>query len=97
MSRPNWLRDAIAKNDGYYSPRGEKLKAVRLTDAQVASWNGTDLPKKKEEPTAEPQIEAVAVEENVTPPPVVSEEVVKEKPTPKKRKRRILKSKPKND
>jgi hypothetical protein len=62
-----WLKNAIAKNDGYYSPRGEKLKACRLTDQQVAAFN------RKQEAKAE----EVKVEE---PAPVVEEVVVEEAP-----------------
>lgn len=63
MSRPNWLKNAIAKNDGYYGPKGEKLKAVRLTDAQCAAFNGKQEAKPKAEPKPEPVVETVVVEE----------------------------------
>jgi uncharacterized caspase-like protein len=68
MARPNWLKRAVAKNDGYYSETGEKLKACRLTDQQVAAFNGkkeakTEAPKKEEAPAPAPTVEVVSVEE----------------------------------
>lgn len=40
MNKPTWLKDAVAKLDGYYSKKGEKLKAQKLTQEQVDAWNG---------------------------------------------------------
>lgn len=40
VSKPGWLKDSIAKADGYYSAAGEKLKSSQLTDEQIAEWNG---------------------------------------------------------
>ena len=35
MNKPGWLKDSIAKADGYYSPKGEKLKGVKLSQEQM--------------------------------------------------------------
>jgi hypothetical protein len=56
--KAGWLKDSIAKADGYYSQKGEKLKAARLTEAQIAEWNG--VAKKKAAPA--PKAEEVVVE-----------------------------------
>jgi hypothetical protein len=40
MAKPTWLKDAIAKEDGYYNAKGERLKVARLTAEQIAEWNG---------------------------------------------------------
>lgn len=39
-TKTGWLEDSIAKPDGYYSPKGEKLKGASLTPEQIAEWNG---------------------------------------------------------
>ena len=39
-TKTGWLEDSIAKADGYYSPKGEKLKGASLTPEQIAEWNG---------------------------------------------------------
>jgi len=54
VNKPGWLEDSIAKADGYYSPKGEKLKGETLTADQIAEWNGT----KAEAPKAEMLVEA---------------------------------------
>lgn len=43
MDKPGWLADSIAKADGYYSPKGEKLKGEILTAEQIAEWNGVEM------------------------------------------------------
>lgn len=40
VNKPGWLEDSVAKADGYYSPKGEKLKGEILTTDQIAEWNG---------------------------------------------------------
>lgn len=40
VSKPGWLADSVARHDGYYSLKGEKLKGEILTAEQVAEWNG---------------------------------------------------------
>lgn len=54
MNKPTWLKDAVAKADGYYSKKGEKLKGISLTPAQIAEWNGV-----KAKPAPEPKVEEV--------------------------------------
>jgi len=36
-----FLKKAIAKVDGYFSPKGEKLASARLTPEEVNAFNGT--------------------------------------------------------
>jgi len=57
-TKTGYLKDSIAKADGYYSPRGEKLKGGTLSQADIDAWNGTKkkakaAPKKKVEEVAE--------------------------------------------
>lgn len=57
-TKTGYLKDSIAKVDGYYSPRGEKLKGATLSQADIDAWNGTKkkakvAPKKKVEEVAE--------------------------------------------
>ena len=61
MKKEAWLvkAKAVAKVDGFYSPKGELLKKARLTEAEVAEWNGV-----KPEPKVEEVVEA-AVEETL--------------------------------
>lgn len=42
--KPNWLKDAIAKEDGFYSVKGEKLKNQLLSKSFVRRWN-VDAPE----------------------------------------------------
>jgi len=58
MKKPSGLRNAIAKRDGYYSPKGEKLKGASLSQAEVDAWNGV-----KEEAAPAPVVKEVVVEE----------------------------------
>jgi len=39
MQKPNWLKDSIAKEDGFYTLKGEKLKGQRLDQEQIRKWN----------------------------------------------------------
>jgi hypothetical protein len=48
MTKPSWLRDAIAKENGYYSKKGELLKVAALTKAECDEWNGVVVEQKKE-------------------------------------------------
>lgn len=70
MKKPGYLKDAVAKANGFYTVKGEKLKGVRLDQAFIDEWNGVTkkASKKKAEKVVE---EVVAVEE-------VAEEIVKE-------------------
>lgn len=57
MTKPTWLKDAIAKEDGYYSTTGERLKVARLSAGQIAEWNGVKPAKPA------PAVEVTEVEE----------------------------------
>jgi len=48
MNKPNWLKNAIAKEDGFYTIKGEKLKNQKLTAEFIQEWNNTDVPNPKE-------------------------------------------------
>lgn len=37
--KPNWLKNAIAKEDGYYTVKGERLVSRKLSAEHVAEWN----------------------------------------------------------
>lgn len=64
MNKPNWMKDTIAKADGYYNVKGEKLKSQKLTQEQCDAWNGV---KKAVKAKAEKVVEAVEeVVEEVT-------------------------------
>lgn len=49
MIKPNWLKDAIAKEDGFYSPKGEKLKNQKLSPDFVEQWNDVIIHKPQKE------------------------------------------------
>lgn len=66
ITKPGWLKDSVAKIDGYYSPKGEKLKSASLTQAHCDEWNGV---VKKKKAVKKPKVEEA---------PVVQEEVVVE-------------------
>ena len=44
IQKPGWLEEAIAKPDGYYTAKGEKLKGAELSPEHIAEWNGTAAP-----------------------------------------------------
>ena len=60
MKKPGWLKNAIAKPNGYYSPKGELLKSKSLTQAECDEWNGVKA--KAPTPAPEPVEESVAEE-----------------------------------
>tara|TARA_B100000683_G_C12511220_1_gene560955 strand:- start:10745 stop:11053 length:309 start_codon:yes stop_codon:yes gene_type:complete len=64
VNKPGWLADSVARADGYYSPKGEKLKGEMLTPEQVAEWNGEAAPV-AEEPKVEMILEAPVDMENL--------------------------------
>ena len=73
MKKAGYLKNAIAKETGFYTAKGEKLKGVRLDKAFIDEWNGVKkASKKKAEKVVE---EVVAVEE------VVQQEEVPAAPT----------------
>jgi len=39
------IKNAIAKEGGFYSVKGEKLKAAKLTQAEIDEWNGVKSAK----------------------------------------------------
>jgi len=71
MKKVGYLKNAVAKSNGFYSPTGEKLKSQGLSDEFIAEWNGTAKPKKA---APAPKVEEVVEE--------VTEEVVEEAPKP---------------
>jgi hypothetical protein len=79
MKKPGWLKNAIAKPNGYYSQKGELLKSKSLTQAECDEWNGVKAkapaPAPAPEPTPEPVVEPVAEE-------VETDESVEEESTP---------------
>lgn len=68
------LKNAIAKQGGFYSVKGEKLKSAKLTQAEIDEWNGVKpVAVAKEEKVIEdeeiqPMLEAAAedLEEVIT-------------------------------
>lgn len=60
MKKPGWLKNAIAKPNGYYSPKGELLKSKSLTQAECDEWNGVKAAAPT--PAPEPVEESVAEE-----------------------------------
>lgn len=45
MKKVGYLKNAVARSNGFYSTSGEKLKSQGLTDEFIAEWNGTAKPK----------------------------------------------------
>lgn len=76
MKKPGWLKDAIAKPNGYYSPKGELLKRKALTEEEINAWNGTKAaPAPAPEFVPEP-VEEVAEEVETDLPEETEEEQV---------------------
>lgn len=76
MKKVGWLKDAVAKTDGYFDAKGKKLKGVTLSQEYCDEWNGVKKAKGK---TIELKFEEAAelpVEEEI----VEVEVVVEEKP-----------------
>ena len=89
VTKPGWLKDSVAKVDGYYSPKGELLKSSKLNQEQVDAWNGVKKKKRKakKKPAVE-QIEQVieeSAEEAPVAPSVSVTEVEVEEPKPRKK------------
>ena len=58
------LKNAIAKQGGFYSPKGEKLKSALLTQAEIDDWNGV---KPTAAPKAAAKVEAVVEDDDLQP------------------------------
>jgi hypothetical protein len=43
ISKPTWLKNAVAKPWGYYSKKGHLLKKANLSKEYCDEWNGTDI------------------------------------------------------
>ena len=84
MNKPGWLKHSIAKADGYYTVRGEKLKSIKLTKQQITEWNGGA--QADPAPAPEPVVEEAPVEEVVAEEPVVEEKPAKKTIFRKKKK-----------
>lgn len=54
------LKNAIAKQGGFYSVKGEKLKSAKLTQAEIDEWNGV-------KPAAVAKVEKVVEDEEIQP------------------------------
>lgn len=59
MKKPAYLKDAVARLNGFYSKKGEKLKSRRLTPEFCDEWNGVV----REEVKPAPVVEETVVEE----------------------------------
>jgi len=63
MKKPGWLKDTIAKPNGYYTPKGELVKRKSLSKEEIDAWNGVEAPKPAPAPApefvAEPAVEEV--------------------------------------
>jgi len=55
-TKKGYLKDSIAKADGYFTAKGEKLKGAKLTQEQQDAWNGV---VKKEAPKKAKKVEVV--------------------------------------
>ena len=82
MNKPGWLKHSIAKADGYYTVRGEKLKSVKLTKQQITEWNGGA--QADPAPAPEPVVEEAPVEEVAAEEVAAEDTVVEEAPAKKK-------------
>ena len=43
MKKPGYLKNTIATPKGYVSPKGELLKAAKLSPEAIAEWNGVTV------------------------------------------------------
>ena len=57
------LKNAIAKQGGFYSVKGEKLKSAKLTQAEIDEWNGV----KPAAAAAVAKVEKVVEDEEIQP------------------------------
>ena len=39
-TKPGYLKNSIAKANGYYTAKGEKLKGITLSQDEQDTWNG---------------------------------------------------------
>jgi len=76
------LKNAIAKQGGFYSPKGEKLKSALLTQAEIDEWNGV-----KPAPKVAAKVEVV-VEDDLQPMLEAAAEDLEETITTAKKKKK---------
>ena len=74
MDKPSWLQDSIAKEDGFYSVRGEKLKGRRLTLEQIRIWNKTAPTDGVMETVPVEEVVSITIEDVV--PTIVEDSIV---------------------
>jgi len=55
-TKKGYLKDSIAKANGYFTAKGEKLKGGNLTQEEQDAWNGV---VKKEAPKKAKKVEVV--------------------------------------
>lgn len=65
MKKPGWLKDTIAKPNGYYTPKGELVKRKSLSKEEIDAWNGIEAPKPAPAPAPAPEFVAEPVVEEV--------------------------------
>jgi len=53
--KTGYLKDSIAKANGYFTAKGEKLKGAKLTQEEQDAWNG--VANKAADPVVEVQEE----------------------------------------
>jgi hypothetical protein len=79
MKKAGWLKDAIARPEGYFDSKGNKLKGARLTQEQCDDWNGVKKAAKKIELKIEEEAPAEVTEVTVE---------VEEKPSVSKKRKK---------
>ncbi len=64
MKKAGFLKNAVAKETGFYSVKGEKLKGVKLSKEFCDEWNGVKkAAAKKSSKKVEEVVEEVLVQE----------------------------------
>jgi hypothetical protein len=45
MKKAGWLKDAVARPEGYFDAKGKKLKGATLSQEHCDEWNGVSKAK----------------------------------------------------
>tara|TARA_Y100000114_G_C11554114_1_gene228602 strand:- start:31 stop:321 length:291 start_codon:yes stop_codon:yes gene_type:complete len=61
--KQGWLKEAIAKPDGYYTVKGERLKGANLSAEYIAEWNGESAPEQLNEAPADKSLDDMSKKE----------------------------------
>lgn len=85
MRKPNWLKNTTATPRGFVDMRGRLIQPKRMTEAEIAEWNGTEQIVEPTQPDTSKDMIVETDSSEVNQEDVITEE---ETPAPKRTRRK---------